>query len=93
MRVDQRAVRWRVRFSTRRPHWFYAAHTAFIDAETPAQAAADVERAHTTGDTSAEAWETLPTTPEMEAAHSERERRRALWLATVRAGDNPRGLL
>lgn len=86
-------TRWRVRYSTKTTHWFYCARVAFVDAETPAQAAADVERAHTNEHERAEAWETVPATEDMEAAQAERERRQAEWLRLAKSGQNPRGLL
>lgn len=86
-------TRWRVRFSTKTPHWFYCARVAFVDAPTPSQAAADVERANTKDGETAEAWETVQATEDMEAAQRERERRQAEWLRLAKSGQNPRGLL
>lgn len=86
-------MRWRVRFLIQRPHWTYYAGTAFIDADTEAQAAASVEVARTDKDSRAQAWEVVPATEAMEAAHRDRVSRRAEWLRRVSAGESTRGLL
>lgn len=86
-------MRWRVRFSTRTPFWYYASHTVFVDAEDAHQATADVERAHTVGDTVATVWACTPATERMEAMYADLNRRRAEWLRLAKTGQAYRALL
>ena len=85
-------TRWRVYASIKAPWQFYARETFFVDAPDAEAAAAAV---------TARSWELQtmtvtsvePATPEMEAARRDFEARREEWLARVRRGENPRGLL
>jgi hypothetical protein len=86
-------MRWRVRFVTERPHWTYYAGTAFVDAVTESQAAALVETERTHGDTRVRAWEVVPASRNMEAAHLDRVARRAEWLRRIAEGRDTTGLL
>ena len=86
-------MRWRVRFSTRTPFWYYASHTVFVDAEDAHQAKADVEWQHTQGDTRAEVWACTPATERMEAQYGELNRRRGEWLKLSKIGQAYRALL
>ena len=85
-------MRWRVRLSKRKPNWTYFAVTVFVDAETAAQAAAMAEQQHTGTETTAEAYETVPATVEMEAAHESRRERISAWIAAAKQAKAGRGM-
>ena len=84
--VEGAAMRWRVRLSKRTPHWVYYAVTEFVDAETPARAAASAEQLHASSDTRAEAYDVTPATPEMEEAHRAHRQRVASWIDAAKRG-------
>lgn len=86
-------MRWRVRLSKRKPNWTYFAVTVFVDAETPAQAAAMAEQQHIGTETTAEAYETVPATPAMESAHVKHRQRVQRWIELARVAKAGRGHL
>ena len=86
-------MRWRVRFSTRHPLWYYASHTVFVDAACANEATVLVERTYTTSDTKAQAWACTPATERMEAQYQDLNRRREEWLRLAKTGQAYRGLL
>lgn len=84
--------RWRVRASRRTPWWHYMDSTYFVDADTAEQAAQGVESTGSDVE-SVHPFEVIEATEAMEMAHADRMARRSEWLARVKRGENPRGLL